>query len=77
MNEDLSGMLPPSSGTPPTMCSATSSQESCWNRARASVKQTMNPAGSAPGFLSLTPQSSSASATSSGVTHRATVSSRT
>src|SRR2546430_2920843 len=37
----------------------------------------MNPAGSAPGFLSLTPQSSSAPATSSGVTHRATAPSRT
>jgi hypothetical protein len=70
-------MLWPNSGTPPAMCSATSSQESCWNKARASVKQTMNLAGSAPGFLSLTPQSSSASATSSGLTHRATAPSRT
>src|SRR5690349_21398445 len=43
VNDDLSGMLPPSSGTPPAMCSATSSQESCWNKARPRVKQAMNP----------------------------------
>lgn len=44
--------------------------ESCWKSASASVKYTMNPAGRAPGLLSLRPHATSASCTNSGVTHR-------